>query len=88
MTFFIIVNLLILLCILRFIGLYRKLKTFLPADSGKDRNGFPVIDVLFTPGLRDQPAALKIQKRAIWAFCLVFFLVYVSGQIYAMFVNV
>lgn len=87
MTLFIILNLLILVCFIRFIRLYRKLKTYVPVGSGKTRNTFPVIDVLFHSSFRDQPEVLKIQKRAVWAFCLALLLVHVSGQVYVTFVR-
>lgn len=57
-------------------------KCFAPPDkeSGPSLN---FVDVLFNPKLKDDPAARKIQKRAIWFFCFSLLMVNLASYFYA-----
>ena len=88
MIIFITVNILIIALLVGAVIDYFKLKKYIPLDTKKDpTSSLPIIDVLFNPVLRDKPEARRIQKRAIWMFCLSLFLVHVSGQVYSTYVK-
>ena len=87
MIAFIIVNILIIALLAGAVIDYFKLKKHIPTDQKKGQKKDPlasiqIIDVLFNQSLRDNPDARKIQKRAIWCFCLSLLLVHVSSEIY------
>lgn len=87
MIAFIIVNILIIALLSGAVFDYFKLKKHIPGDKKKGVKKDPwasvqIIDVLFNPSLRDNLEARKIQKRAIWCFCLSLLLVHVASEIY------